>query len=163
MSRRLGADEVIMLGADLYEEVARLTGGKVYRGRFGNRMLLGGFDVVYDCVGLPSTLKDALRLARARGTVVLVGVYLEPMKIDLTPTWYWEVDLIGVYAHGAEDWQGGRVGTYELIARLMREGKMNVDGFITHSFSLPDYRQAIATAVHQSRTSAIKVVFDYRR
>jgi threonine dehydrogenase-like Zn-dependent dehydrogenase len=163
MSRRYGADEVIMLGADLYEEAARLTGGKVYRGMFGNRMLLGGFDVVYDCVGLPSTLKDALRLARARGTVVLVGVYLEPMKIDLTPTWYWEVDLIGVYAHGAEDWQGERVGTYELIARLMREGKMNVDGFITHSFALPEYRQAIATAVHQSRTSAIKVVFDYRR
>ena len=33
---------------------------------------------------------------------VLVGVFLEPMHIDLTPVWYWEVDLIGVLAHGAE-------------------------------------------------------------
>ena len=151
-----------MLGADLYQEAARLTGGKVYQGMFGNRMLLGGFDVVYDCVGIPSTLKDALRLARAGGTVVLVGVHLEPMKIDLTPVWYWEVDLIGVYAHGAEDWLGERVSTFELIARLMREGKMNVDGFITHRFTLAEYRQAIATAIHQPRTHSIKVVFDYR-
>jgi 2-desacetyl-2-hydroxyethyl bacteriochlorophyllide A dehydrogenase len=162
MARRHGADEVIMLGANLYQEAARLTGGKVYQGMFGNRMLLGGFDVVYDCVGIPSTLKDALRLARARGTVVLVGVFLEPMKIDLTPVWYWEVDLIGVLAHGAEDWQGERVSTFELIARLMREGKMNVDGLITHSFTLPEYRKAIATAVQQPRTHSIKVVFDYR-
>jgi 2-desacetyl-2-hydroxyethyl bacteriochlorophyllide A dehydrogenase len=163
MSRRYGADEVIMLGADLYQEAARLTGGKVYQGAFGNRMLLGGFDVVYDCVGIPSTLKDALRLARARGTVVLVGVYLEPMKIDLTPVWYWEVDLIGVLAHGAEDWQGERVDTFELIARLMRAGKMNTEGFITHRFTLPEYRQAIATAIHQPRTHSIKVVFDYHQ
>jgi len=162
LSRRYGADEVIMLGADLYQEAARLTGGKVYQGKFGNRMLLGGFDVVYDCVGIPSTLKDALRLARARGTVVLVGVFLEPMKIDLTPVWYWEVDLIGVLGHGAEDWQGERVSTFELIARLMREGKMNVDGLITHRFTLPEYRQAIATAIQQPRTHSIKVVFDYR-
>jgi 2-desacetyl-2-hydroxyethyl bacteriochlorophyllide A dehydrogenase len=162
MARRCGADEIIMLGADLYQEAARLTGGKVYQGMFGNRMLLGGFDVVYDCVGIPSTLKDALRLARARGTVVLVGVYLEPMKIDLTPVWYWEVDLIGVFAHGAEDWQGERVDTFELIARLMREGKMKVDGLISHRFTLPEYRQAIATAIQQPRTHSIKVVFDYR-
>jgi 2-desacetyl-2-hydroxyethyl bacteriochlorophyllide A dehydrogenase len=162
MARRYGADEVIMLGADLYREAARLTGGKVYQGRLGNRMLLGGFDVVYDCVGIPSTLKDALRLARAGGTVVLVGVYLEPMKIDLTPVWYWEVDLIGVFAHGAEDWQGERVSTFGLIARLMQEGKMKTDGFITHSFALPEFRKAVATAIQQPRTHSIKVVFDYR-
>ena len=151
-----------MLGTDLYQEAARLTGGKVYQGRFGNRMLLGGFDVVYDCVGIPSTLKDALRLARARGTVVLVGVFLEPMKIDLTPVWFWEVDLIGVLAHGAEEWQGEHMSTFELIARLMRAGKMNTDGLITHSFTLPEYRQAVAAAVQQPRTHSIKVVFDYR-
>jgi len=162
LSRRYGADEVIMLGADLYQEAARLTGGKVYQGMFGNRMLLGGFDVVYDCVGIPSTLKDALRLARAHGTVVLVGVFLEPMKIDLTPVWFWEVDLIGVLAHGAEEWQGEHVSTFELIARLMRAGKMNTDGLITHSFTLPEYRQAVTTAVQQPRTHSIKVVFDYR-
>ena len=163
LSRRYGADEVIMLGADLYREASRLTGGKVYEGKFGNRTLLGGFDVVFDCVGLPSTLKDALRLTRARGTVVLVGVYLQPMHIDLTPVWFWETDLIGVLGHGAEDWQGERVGTFELIARLMREGKMKTDGFVTHSFPLSEYRQAVATAIQQPRTHSVKVVFDYRQ
>jgi 2-desacetyl-2-hydroxyethyl bacteriochlorophyllide A dehydrogenase len=163
MARRCGADEVIMLGSDLYAQAARLTGGRIYQGMFGNRALLGGFDVVYDCVGSPRTLKDALRLARAGGTVVLVGVYLAPMNIDLTPVFFWEVDLIGVLAHGAEDWQGERLSTYELISRFMREGKMKTDGFITHRFSLPQYRQAIAAAVRQPRTHSIKVVFDYQQ
>jgi len=126
-------------------------------------MLLGSFDVVFDCVGTHSTLKDALRLARARGTVVLVGVFLEPMKIDLTPVWFWEVDLIGVLAHGGEDWQGERISTFGLIARLMQEGKIKTDGFITHSFALADYRRAVATAIQQPRTHSIKVVFDYRK
>jgi threonine dehydrogenase-like Zn-dependent dehydrogenase len=83
------------------------------------------------------------------------------MSIDLTPVFYWEVDLIGVMAHGAEDWQGERLSTYEVIVRLMREGKMNVDGFITHRFRLPEYRQAIRAAIRQPRTHSIKVVFDY--
>ncbi len=163
MARRCGADEVIMLGADLYAESARLTGGKLYQGMFRNRMLLGGFDVIFDCVGIPSTLKDALRLVQARGTVVLVGVHLYPMNIDLTPLFYWEVDLAGVMAHGAEDWEGERVSTYELIVRLMREGKMNVDGLITHRFPLSEYREAVATAIRQPRTHSTKVVFDYRQ
>lgn len=161
MSRRFGAHEVIMAGTDLYEAAARLSGGRVYRGMFGNRALLGGFDVVYDCVGIPATLKDALRLARARGTVVLVGVYLAPMHIDLTPTWYWEVDLIGVLAHGGEDWEGERLSTFDVLARLLQEGRLDLEPLITHRFPLSRWREAIATAIHQERSHSIKVVFDH--
>jgi 2-desacetyl-2-hydroxyethyl bacteriochlorophyllide A dehydrogenase len=162
VARQNGADEIIMLDKDLYTEAAHLTGGSHYRGMFGNRMLLGGFDVVYDCVGNPRTLKDALRLARAGGTAVLVGAYLWPMNIDLTPVFFWEVNLIGVLAHGAEDWEGERVATYELVARLMREGKIDINGLITHRFILAEYREAIAAAIQKGRTRSIKVVFDYR-
>src|SRR3990170_5007119 len=161
MARRFGAHEVIMMGADLYAEAGRLTGAHVYRGMFGSRALLGGFDVVYDCVGIPSTLKDALRLARARGTVVLVGVYLAPMRIDLTPTWYWEVDLIGVLAHGGEDFEGQRLSTFEVLARLLQQKRIDLAAIITHRYQLGEWRQALATAIHQPRTHSIKVVFDY--
>jgi len=162
MARKLGASNIIMLGSDAYGEVARLTGGRVYRGAFGNRTVMGGFDIVYDCVGGPQTLRDALRWARAGGTVVLVGVRMAPMHIDLTPVWYWEVDLVGMFAHGSQEWQGERLSTFDLVVRLLREGKLNFDGFITHRFPLSQYRQAFQTAMDQARSHCLKVIFDHQ-
>jgi threonine dehydrogenase-like Zn-dependent dehydrogenase len=162
MARKLGASNIIMLGNDAYSEVARLTGGRLYRGRLGNRTVVGGFDLVYDCVGKAQTLGDALRWARAGGTVVLVGVNLAPMHVDLTPVWYSEVELVGIMAHGGEDWQGERVTTFDLVVRLLREGKLNFDGFITHRFPLSEYRQAFLTAMDQAHSHSFKVIFDHR-
>lgn len=162
MARRLGAKNTIMLGDDAYSEVARLSGGTVCRGSFGNKVVLGGLDAVYDCVGNARTLSDALRWSRPGGTVVLLGVHLAPMRLDLTPVWYWEVDLLGTYAHGAEDWQGERVPTFELVIRLLRERKLDFEGFITHRFPLSEYREAFLAAMDQKRTRAIKVIFDYK-
>jgi len=112
--------------------------------------------------GRPQTLRDALRWARAGGAVVLVGVYMAPMNIDLTSVWYSEVDLVGMFAHGGEDWQGERLSTFELVVRLLRERKLNFDGFITHRFPLSQYCQAFLTAMDQARSHPIKVVFEYR-
>jgi threonine dehydrogenase-like Zn-dependent dehydrogenase len=162
MARKLGATNIIMLGSDAYSEVARLTGGHLYRGPFGNSIIMGGFDIVYDCVGRPQTLGDALRWARAGGAVVLVGVYLAPMKIDLTPIWSWEIELAGLFAHGGEEWQGERVSTFDLVARLLREGKLNFDGFITHRFPLSQYRKAFLTAMDQAHSHTFKVIFDHK-
>lgn len=159
MARRLGADEV-MSDEDGYRMTARVTGANLYEGMFGNRMLLGGFDVIYDCVGSARTLQDSLRWARAGGTVVMVGIEFAPLKLDLSPIWYQEVDLIGLMAHGAEPWEGKTRRSFDLVIELMRQGKLTVDGLITHRFPLSQWRQAIHTAMDK-RDGAIKVIFDY--
>ncbi len=52
-------------------------------------LVVGGFDVVYDCVGSSATLTDSLRWTRAGGAVQIVGLHFAPMaKIDLTPVWF---------------------------------------------------------------------------
>jgi hypothetical protein len=75
---------------------------------FKNRTIVGGFDVTFDCVGSAHTVQDSLRWTRAGGTVVLVGVSLQPLRVDLSPVWYQEVRLIGIVAHGMEMWNGVR-------------------------------------------------------
>jgi len=75
MARKLGADEVIAQ-EDPYETVARITDARLYTGLFNNRTLVGGFDVVYDCVGTGKTVQDSLRWTRAGGAVVLAGVHV---------------------------------------------------------------------------------------
>ena len=159
MARHLGANEVVM-GEDGYQATARITGANLYQGMFGNRMLLGGFDVIYDCVGSAGTLHDSLRWARAGGTVVMVGVKLTPLKLDLNPVWFQEVELTGVWAHGAEPWEGGTRRTYDLVIDLMRQGKLTADGLITQRFPLRQWRQAVGAALDK-RNGAIKVIFDY--
>jgi len=160
MASQLGADEIIS-SDDPYEATARITGAKLYVGPFNNRMLLGGFDVVYDCVGSAQSVQDSLRWARAGGTVVLVGVSLERMQVDLSPVWYQEVNLVGTVAHGMEEWNGTYRSTYDLTCDLLLRGKLTTAGLITHYFRLESWQKAIKTA-RDKQTGAIKVVFDYR-
>jgi len=160
MARKLGADEVIGR-EDPYEAAARITGGHLYTGTFNIRTMVGGFDVVFDCVGTGKTVQDSLRWTRAGGAVVLAGVYLKPMRVDLTPVWYQEIALIGLMAHGTEQWKGRKLSTYDLTVELLLNGKLNTDGFITHRYPLERWREAVRTAGNKTR-GAIKVVLDYR-
>lgn len=159
MARRLGADEAIIEG-DLYADIARITGAHHYRAPLHRGMLLGGFEVIYDCVGNAQTVTDGLRWARAGGAVVLVGINLNRMKVDLNPVWYQEVNLIGSHTFGMEDWQGSRIPTFDIVIQLLNEGMFSTDGLITHRFPFKEYRQAIATH-RDKRTGSIKVVFTY--
>ncbi len=159
MARTLEADEIIN-DEDGYDATARITGAKKYKGMFGNRMLLGGFDIIYDCVGSSQTLHDSLRWARAGGAVVMAGIKLTPAKLDLSPIWYQEVDLVGLNSHGRDEWNGRHAESFDITVELMRQGKLAIYGLITHRFPLERWREAIKTA-QDKRTGAIKVVFEY--
>ncbi len=161
LALRQGADEVWMSGDDLLERAAAATGGRVYAGFGQNRTLVGGFDIVYDCVGSASTLQTSLRLARSRGSVVLMGAGLRPLNVDLTPVWYNEVNLIGSVSHCRSLWQGETVGDFDLAIRWMVEGRLKTEGFITHRFSLDRYKEAILAAVDKSESKSVKVVFEF--
>ncbi len=157
-----GAHHTFLARDDGFAQVARLTGAKEYS-RNGNRMLMGGFDAVFDVVGIASTLNNALRWTRAGGTVVLVGVNLHRMKVDLTPVWYQEVNLIGAVGHDVVTWDGESLSTFELAMKWMQAGKLNCDGLVTHRFALDDYRQAFAVATDKKTYRSVKVVFEIGR
>lgn len=165
LARQMGADRTLRTG-DLYTQIAKLTNARLHRGPFGTPILVGGFDVVYDCVGKPFSLENALRWTRAGGAVVLIGVTLSRMKLDLTPVWYREVTLFGTIAHGMEtlpDLDGPeRITTFDLTVRWMLEGKIQTDGMLTHLFRLDDYPRAIQTAVDKQNAQSVKVAFDLR-
>ncbi|MFL5698482.1 MAG: zinc-binding dehydrogenase [Ktedonobacteraceae bacterium] len=156
----------IIYAQDSYEGVQDATGGQLYKGRFGNKMLLGGYDVIFDTVGSKRTTHDSLRWARAGSTVVMVGLSLHRMHIDLTPIWYQEVNLIGTLGHGIETWPVGtseKKSTFEITAELIESGQIHPDKLITHSFLLTEYRDALLIARNKGRHRAMKVVFDFSK
>jgi 2-desacetyl-2-hydroxyethyl bacteriochlorophyllide A dehydrogenase len=160
MARAFGAAHTFLAHDDGFAVVARLTGARLYEGRVGNRMLMGGFDVVFDVVGIAATLNNALRWTRAGGTVVLVGVHLHRMLLDVTPVWYQEVDLIGAVGHDVVTWAGETCSAFELAMRWMQTGQLNCEGLLTHRFPLDSYRDAFAAALDKRSHRSIKVAFD---
>lgn len=155
-AKRLGADEVISDSGDIYAKAARITKAKYYQGTLNRGMVLGGYDVVYDCVGDKYTQRDSLRLAKAGGTVVLVGISLYRMKFDTTPIWFQEVDLVGSMTFGMEQLDGRRVHTFDLVIEMLQEGALSEAELITHRFPFADFHKAVATSMDK-RTGAIKV------
>ena len=77
----------IIYPQDSYKEIQQATNAQLYEGIWGNKMLLGGYDVIYDPVCNARTTQDALRWARAGSTVVMVGLYLHRVHLDFSPIW----------------------------------------------------------------------------
>jgi threonine dehydrogenase-like Zn-dependent dehydrogenase len=122
----------------------------------GKPTVLGGFDIVFDCVGSENSLEDAVRWTRANGVLAVVGMPAEP-KVNWTSIWFKELKVIGTYAYGVEVWQGERVRTFELALGLLKENASLLKGFVTHKFSLSQWQQAVQTAIHSGHHKAIKV------
>lgn len=161
LAEKLGAGHILR-ERNVYPEVARITGGKFFSAPLNKGIVLGGFDVVYDCVGDDETLTNSLRWTRAGGTVMVVGLHMSPMKnIDLTLVWYSHIDLIGSFMHGHSEWNGQRKHDYERVIDLYRQGKFDIAGLITHRFPPKDYKEAIRVASDKRKEKAVKVAFEH--
>lgn len=156
---RLGADEV--LSGDPYEAVAECTDAHLYRGPLKNTNLLGGFDLIYDCVGHTKTIHHALRWLKGCGDYVMIGNQLSPVTFDQTPVWHQELRIFGVNAHGRECHEGREKSSFEMAMEMILDGKIDLSGFITHRFPLEAYRNAFRI-FSKKKEKVIKIVLENR-
>lgn len=156
-----GADEVLMdRGSRFYTGVAGKTGAGLYRPEVGSPILLGGPEITIDCVGSGRSLQDALRVTRAGGAVLLVGMPGIPLGIDWTTIWHKELHLEGTYAYGTESWNGERIRTFDLALRHLAEHHARFAPLVGGFFPLAELRAALATAVGARPAPHIKTVFE---
>lgn len=157
----LGADHILS-EKDLYPQIARITKAYHYTGMFKNQTLLGGYDKIFDCVGNGETIHHSLRWCRAGGTVILVGVDLNPSKFDYTPNLHQEIDLISSYCHGNENDNEKPISTFAFVIKLLQAQQLSLDGLITHRFRLEDYQRALTIVTKKSESHVIKAVFEFQ-
>jgi threonine dehydrogenase-like Zn-dependent dehydrogenase len=156
---RLGADEVVH-PREVYATLPKMLGTEAYKPELGKPVVMGGADRVYECVGAPGTMEDAVRLTKPGGEVTLVGMPGARSSLDLTALWYKEVRLTGSYAYGAEAHDGEQTSSFELALRLAPE--IRPEEMVGPRFRLEEYREAIAAARSAGREGRVKVVFDHR-
>ena len=129
LARAFGASHAIEATEEtILEQVREWTGGR-------------GADYVFDTVGAPTTLNQALRFARKGGTIVVTGLSRADTlaSIPLFPFVMQEKRLVGsLYGSGQPSRDVPR-----LIA-LYREGKLKLDELATRRYDLAGINDALA-------------------
>ncbi|MFC0273941.1 zinc-binding dehydrogenase [Metabacillus herbersteinensis] len=161
LATKYGANEIILLQKTTYiENLANALNAQVLNPLFGAKVIQGGADIIFECVGKKQSINDALRFSRNGGKVVLLGLAGIMDGIDWTTVWLNELNVKGSFAYSTEDFNGKRIRTFELAIALMRSGNVNLSPLVTHRFPLSDYRNALSTALNKKNHTAIKVVFE---
>jgi len=106
----------------------------------------GGADVVIDAVGRPETWKQAFYARDLAGTVVLVGVPTPEMKVP-------DIPLIDVFGRGGalkSSWYGDCLPSrdFPMLVDLYRQGRLDLDAFVTEEISLDEVEKAFGTMHH---------------
>ncbi|MFX1409819.1 MAG: zinc-binding dehydrogenase [Promethearchaeota archaeon] len=162
LATKLGADEVFLASKSTFiRKFARYLGVRTVTPPFLDPILVGGgADIVFDCVGIPSSLETSLRFVKPKGTLMLIG---QPAKleIDWTPIFVKEITTIASNTFGVENIDNEKKRTMQIALDLVSSGQVNLSDFVTHKFTLENYKEALEIASQKDKYNSIKVVFEY--
>ncbi len=163
LAKHFGANELIYLSRNeaYIDEAAIILGAKKLKPIYGDAVIEGGADIVYECVGKKKSMNDALRFSQSGGKVVLLGLASIIDGIDWTTVWLNELEVKGSFCYSTGEYQGKTMRTLEIAIELMKQKKVDLAPMVTHKFPLDHYREAIHTAANKSRENVMKVVFEH--
>lgn len=126
MAKRFGATHATT-PEGLTDISAEVTGGE-------------GFDYAFEVVGLPQTIKAAWSAARRGGMVVIVGAGRQDQQVEFTPfDLMFEAKTLVGSLYGSADVSRD----YDRMLDLWREGKLDLEGMISHRIRLDDIDEAL--------------------
>jgi (R,R)-butanediol dehydrogenase/meso-butanediol dehydrogenase/diacetyl reductase len=135
-ARQMGFSVLNAADEDLVSQVLDLTEGR-------------GGDILFEATGHPSVAPDLMRLVRIRGQIVQVGIFKEPVALDLRALNFHEVDVIGARVYTLED--------FRRAIRLAADGRFDLQPVVTHLLPLDHGVDGFAAA-HNATT--LKVMFE---
>jgi len=138
-ARKFGAtDGVLSSDPDWKEQVLALTDGL-------------GVDVAIEAVGVPATFTMCVDIVRPAGHVANVGVHGKPVELALQDLWISNIVI-----------SMGLVNTNTLgtLLKLVAQGKIPAEHFISHSFALDNILDAYDVFGRAAETKALKVMIN---
>lgn len=107
-----------------------------------------GVDVAIEAVGVPQTFQMCTQLIRPGGTVANVGVHGAPVQLDLQDLWIKDVAITTGLVSAT---------TTAMLLKLVAQGKLDPQRFVTHRFDLSDVMDAYDAFGRAAETKALKV------
>jgi (R,R)-butanediol dehydrogenase / meso-butanediol dehydrogenase / diacetyl reductase len=156
--KKCGANRTI--GGGIIEAAVEIAGGRAYKPVLGERVVMGGFDKVYDTVGHADTLNKALRVTTTQGTLSIIGIGKE-VKLDLTTLWLKVQTVKGCYGYRFNNVAGTQKHAFEIALDLIASRKIQVDDMLTHKFPLEKYREMIEVNLSKEASRAMKTAVSF--
>ena len=160
---KAGADEFIQVKKGYYQKIAQQFNARLYKPILEKKELIvgGGADIVFECVGIPTTIEDALRFTKSGGKIILIG---NPHKIsvDWSLIWSRELQVLGSFASTLEKEKNVTKHAFEIALEMMSSGVIDVSWMITHKFNFPqDYKKALKYSMNKGRYGVVKAIFSF--
>lgn len=95
LALRAGADVIIKSTENIFAKIKKELNTRILFPRLGSRVMVGGVDFIYDCVGSSATIDRSLRMLNGKGNLCLVASTGNIRKVDLTPVWSQEITFTG--------------------------------------------------------------------
>ena len=111
-------------------------------------------DVIFECIGINPTTKQAIEYARKGSHIVIVGVFGDLATVDMAAVQDHELTLLGSAMYREEDY----IKAIELVA----DGKIEFDALITHNFGFREFKKGYDT-IDMEKDKAMKVMIDMER
>ncbi|MBE6830525.1 MAG: alcohol dehydrogenase [Ruminococcaceae bacterium] len=121
---------------DAVQAISELTGGVMA-------------DMVVETSGSTGGGAQAVELVKKSGRVAFVGIYSEPVTLNLNKVVQWNVQLAGGKAEGED--------VLDRIVPLMESGRIKTKPLLTHEFSLEQINEGMNTYINRVG-NALKVV-----
>ena len=120
------------------------------RNEFGS----DGADVIFECIGSPSTLQESVEVARKGSYIIIVGVVPGKCPVSMDIVQDHELSLLGSAMYRVED--------YREAIKLVGEGLIEFDALITHRVPFSDYASAYRL-IEEQKDKAMKVLIDMEK
>ncbi len=161
MARKMGAALVVDHEPSLavVETLAGWSGAVLHPALAGLPMTQPGhIDVVYDSVAKPETFEVGVRVLAERGRLVYTGVAV-PGRWEWTPVYFKELTMAGSNAFAMEEFEGRRRHAIDHYLDLVRDGRMDLTGMVTHRYRLEEWWDALRDLARPERSGVLKAAF----
>jgi threonine dehydrogenase-like Zn-dependent dehydrogenase len=158
-ARALGADTVHVVARHAHQAEAARTFGATTAVQAADAEAVTlirdltdgvGADLVVEAVGrYAEPLELAWQLVRPQGTVAVLGIFPQPVLLNLMRPVLREVSMTFPICYGVID---GR-HDFELAIEIIASGRVDTDGMVTHRFPLEQAAAAFRTAADKSSGS----------
>jgi len=136
LARSVGASDTVNSGGSGWlEEVMAMTDGL-------------GVDVAVEAVGVPATFDMCTQLLRPGATLANVGVHGESVELKLQDLWIKDVTITTGLVSAT---------TTPMLLKLVAQGKLQPETFVSHRFALGDVVDAYDTFGRAAETGAFKL------
>ncbi|MHB0868884.1 MAG: 2,3-butanediol dehydrogenase [Chloroflexota bacterium] len=136
VARQLGAEVLDPKEIDVAAEVRSRTGGD-------------GVDLTIEAAGRPETVAMALKATRKKGRVVEVGIFEEPVTVDLNDLVFHEREWIGIMNNGGE---------FPQAIQLLADGRVDPTPMISNRITLEEVVEKGLEECVVNKRSNVKVI-----